>query len=191
MNTPAHLIFGAFAFSRPDSAKITVAAIVGALIPDFSLYFLVAWSRFVQGISFDAIFDTLYFSPKWQQIFAIDNSFFVWILVLTIGILLKKPWVWALAGAAILHLILDFPLHHDDARMHFWPLTTWVFESPVSYWDGNHYGNIVGPIEIGAALVCTTILLRRFVHPGPRVLFATLATLEAAPMVIFYLMFRT
>lgn len=190
MNTPAHLIFGAFAFSRPDSAKITIAAIVGALIPDFSLYFLVSWSRWVQGISFQVIFDELYFSPSWQQIFAIDNSFFVWGLVLVVGILLKKPWLWALAGAATLHLFLDFPLHHDDARMHFWPVTTWVFESPVSYWDNNHYGQIVGPIEVGAVVICTAILIRRFVKLSPRVFFATLATLEAAPMVIFYLMFR-
>ena len=41
----------------------------------------------------------------------------------------------ALFSAALVHLTLDFPLHNDDARAHFWPLTNWKFTSPVSYWD--------------------------------------------------------
>ena len=171
MNTPAHLIFGAVAFSRPDSAKITMAAIVGALIPDFSLYFLVAWSRFVQGNSLNHIFDVQYFSPGWQQVFAIDNSFLVWGAVLLLGFVLRKPWLWVLGGAATLHLLLDFPLHHDDARMHFWPVTTWVFESPVSYWDGAHFGKLAAAALFVLCCLLVGLLIRRFQRNLMRAMF--------------------
>jgi len=78
MNTPAHLIFGAALFARPDAWKINVAAIIGAFLPDFSLYFMVFWNRFINQIPFEIIFRDLYYSDFWQTIFAIDNSFFVW-----------------------------------------------------------------------------------------------------------------
>ena len=57
---------------------------------------------------------------------------------------------------------VDFLVHREDAHAHFWPLTKWKFISPVSYWDANHYGNIVGLIEIGIAAAMIAVLWRRF-----------------------------
>jgi len=149
MNTPAHLIIGAVAFTKPDAARVNCAALIGALLPDFSLYFMVFWNRFVQGMSFDEIFSVQYFSPYWQAIFAFDNSIPIWTLALGIGLALKAPTVIALSGAGLLHLLLDFPLHHDDGRAHFWPFSDWIFESPVSYWDPSHFG--LGTIDSAVA----------------------------------------
>jgi hypothetical protein len=88
-----------------------------------------------------------------------------------------------------MHLGLDFLLHHDDGRAHFWPVTNWIFQSPVSYWDGRHYGNIVGPLEIAMSLLCCAVLWRRFATGWMRALIGALAVAEAMPVIMFGIMF--
>ncbi len=162
MNTPAHLLVGAAAFGRPGSMRITRYAFIGAVLPDTSLYLLAGAALFVLQIPPERVFDELYFSDTWQTIFAIDNSFVLWGLFLAVAIWRKWAGAIALCGAALLHLALDFPLHHDDARAHFFPLTRWVFESPLSYWDSNHHASIIAPLEAVLACAALIVLWRRF-----------------------------
>ena len=189
MNTPAHLIIGAAAFAKPDARAINIAAILGALIPDFSLYFMVFWNRNVRGMSFDQIFDVAYFSTYWQAIFAVDNSIPLWFLVLVIGLVARWRVMMVLAAAALLHIALDLPLHHDDGRAHFWPFSDWIFESPISYWDGRHYGWIVGPLEGLLCLGLLVLLWRRFSGWFARVLIMLGGAMECVPAILFPLMF--
>ncbi|WP_366140934.1 hypothetical protein [uncultured Ruegeria sp.] len=86
MNTPAHLLIGAAAFARPANGRILWAALLGSLLPDLSLYVLAGVSLFVLGIPEQVVFGQLYYSSAWQTVFAIDNSFILWGLALTIGI---------------------------------------------------------------------------------------------------------
>lgn len=46
----------------------------------------------------------------------------------------------------MIHAIIDFPVHAEDSHAEFRPFTSWTFNSPISYWDPKHYGNITGPI---------------------------------------------
>ncbi|GIT90063.1 hypothetical protein JANAI62_04540 [Jannaschia pagri] len=177
MNTPAHLIFGLAAFGKPDAPRVTRAALVGALIPDLSLY-LLAGGALALGYPPDVVFGTLYFSDLWQTIFAIDNSAVLWGIVLGLGIWLRRPWIWALAGAALLHVALDFPLHHDDGRAHFWPITDWVFASPVSYWDTEHGAHWIAPIEVMVTLALAVWIWRRFPSWSLRTLVVGLAVAQ-------------
>lgn len=190
MNTPAHLIFGMAAFAKPDAAKVTAAAIAGALLPDLSLYLLAGVHLFVLGTDPQIVFGELYYSDLWQAIFRIDNSFIIWGIGLGLAVATRSAWGVALCGAALLHIGLDFPLHHDDGRAHFWPITNWVFESPVSYWDRDHYAGIVGPIEIGLTLILSVVLWRRFKGWIMRALIALLAVAEAAPVFVWMFMFN-
>ena len=66
-----------------------------------------------------------------------------------------------LAWSMLIHCGFDFFLHNDDAHHHFFPLSDFAFESPVSYWDAAHYGNIVAPIEVCATLAVSVYLFRR------------------------------
>jgi len=147
MNTPAHLLLGAAFFCKRDNTHLLKGALLGGLLPDLSLYLMAGVSLFVLGISPEVVFDELYFSKYWQLVFSIDNSFFVWGAALSLAYYYKSPFLIALTCAALLHLMCDFPFHHDDARAHFWPLTNWRFESPLSYWDSNHHAGIVAPLE--------------------------------------------
>lgn len=173
--------FGATAFARADNARVTAAALFGALLPDLSLYLLAGWHLLILGTDADTVFNVLYFSESWQAIFAVDNSFLIWGAALGLALWFGgSAWI-AFAGAGLLHLALDFPLHNDDARVHFWPASDWRFISPVSYWDPNHYAGVVGPIEMLASLVCLAILWRRFVALVPRLLIAATGVMQLAP----------
>lgn len=155
-----------------------LAALAGALLPDLSLYLLAGISLFILQIPPDVVFDELYFSPAWQTIFGIDNSFLIWGAILGLALWRQAP-VWiAFAAAGLIHLATDFAMHNDDARMHLWPLTDWRFESPVSYWDSRHYAAWLVPFTITAAAISAVALFRRYRHWGLRILWAGLFAAE-------------
>jgi len=183
MNTPAHLIFGLAAFGKADAPKVTAAALAGALIPDFSLYLLAGWNLIVLGTPPEVVFGELYFSDLWQSIFRIDNSLVLWAVGLGVAITVRSRWAIALCGAALLHIGLDLPLHHDDGRAHFWPLTNWIFESPVSYWDRSHHAGWISPLETLACLGLSVFALIRFKRWWLRLLVLVLLAAQAR---IFY-----
>ncbi|MGH1577683.1 cobalamin biosynthesis protein CobQ [Planktotalea sp.] len=179
MNTPAHLILGLALFSRKDNARVSVAAAAGALMPDISLYVMAGVSLAVLRIPPEVVFGQLYYSSTWQTVFAIDNSFLLWGLVLAFALWWKAQAGVAFAGAGLVHIALDFPLHHDDGRPHFWPASNWVFESPVSYWDNLHHAAWVAPLEGLMVLICAGVLIRRFPGWSMRILALVLVGLEA------------
>ncbi len=185
MNTPTHILVGAAAFARPHKPWVTIAALLGGLVPDISLYVLAGWALFVQGIPPGIVFGTMYFSPEWMRVFSIDHGFLTWGAVLAFGIWLKRDWLLAFAGAGLLHAASDFLLHHDDARPQFWPLTDWVFKSPVSYWDSRYYGNIVAPLELALAFFMCIVLWRRFQGVWPRVAIGATSAALMVPLVMW------
>jgi hypothetical protein len=185
MNTPSHILWGAAAFARAGNRKVVIAALAGGLAPDISLYVMAVWALFVQGIPPETVFGEYYFSKEWMGVFSYDNSLVLWGIVLLWAVWAKQARVVAFAGAGMLHLVTDFLLHHSDARPHFWPLTDWIFTSPVSYWNPAFYGRIIAPVEMAADLVCCVVLWRRF--PGRRVR-ALLAVVALVPVAILVAM---
>lgn len=169
------MLIGLAVAGKPGGGKINAAALLGGFMPDFMLYALILHARFWQGHDLKTIFDTLYFSPLWESLLAPGNSFALWGILLAGALWFKKPWMKAFALAGFVHLLFDLPVHHDDAHMHFWPLTDWVFISPVSYWDSAHYGSIISVFE-GAGLMALAVYLWR-IHKTPaiRLLVAILA----------------
>ena len=89
------------------------------------------------------------------------------------------------AAAGLLHLALDFPLHHDDGRPHFWPLSDWVFQSPISYWDRAHYAGTIGPIEMALSVLFCGVLMLRFDSVRSRLVLVGLATVQLFPLFIW------
>jgi membrane-bound metal-dependent hydrolase YbcI (DUF457 family) len=186
MNTPAHLLFGAALFARPSRPGTPVAAVLGSLVPDLSLYFMAATSIWVLGIPAERVFRELYFSDEWQAVFAVDNSIPLWSVLLAFALWRQKPILVAFASAGLLHLACDLSLHNEDARRHFWPLSDWIFRSPLSYWDPRHHGRVVAPLEMAFAILWTAILWRRFTGWRARTFFGALLALELAPHLMFH-----
>ncbi|WP_298847295.1 cobalamin biosynthesis protein CobQ [uncultured Ruegeria sp.] len=178
MNTPAHLLIGAAAFARPPQGRILWAALAGALLPDLSLYLMAGVSLFVLGIPEQVVFGQLYFSPAWQTVFAIDNSFILWGLAFLLAV--WRGWCVLAVGAAagLLHLATDFLLHAGDGRPQFWPLSNWVFYSPVSYWDSDYHALWVAPMSAAICLAAYVLLWRRGLPVWGKALFATMLAAE-------------
>ena len=178
MNTPAHLIFGATAFARPERKGTLPAALAGSLAPDVSLYVMVAVSIWVLDVPARTVFGEYYYSDAWQSVFAIDNSFILWGALLGFALWRRSQILTAFAGAGFLHLSFDFPLHTHDARMHFWPVSDWVFESPYSYWDNAAHADVIGPWTLAMTLFLAGYLFTRYRTIGVRVLVVLLAGAE-------------
>lgn len=178
VNTPAHMLLGAAVFGRGSGRWVLPAALFGGFAPDLSLYLLAGVSIRVLQIPPQVVFNELYYSPAWQAVFRVDNSVFAWGVLLGLALWRKAPWAVALTAAALLHIALDFPLHVEDARAHFWPLTNWTFESPVSYWDSRHGARWVAPILGLIAAASVAVLWRVRTGWGWRFLWASLLAFE-------------
>jgi len=182
VNTPAHLLVGLAVCARRDRPKSGRSSALGAILPDLSLYLMAGAALFILQIPPAHVFGHLYFSPEWQAVFAVDNSFVIWAAVFAAALAMRRPLWIAFAGAGLLHLATDFPLHHDDARRHFWPISDWVFESPFSYWDSHHHAGYIAPLTLLAVLISAAIIWRRW--PDWRMRALTLALCAAEVWVV-------
>ena len=169
MNTPTHLLVTGVVFTRAHDGEsdfsrlwqINAVALAGALVPDAFIYVLYVWARLIQGLPETTVWRELYWQNPWQLLGAISNSVPLYAGLLAIGIWRRSLLLSIFGGAALLHMGMDFFVHHDDAHRHFWPLTEWRFRSPVSYWDPAHFGATFMVIEAAIGVCCVALLWRR------------------------------
>ncbi len=162
MNTPAHAILSLLVLSREDRPENNVPILVGALLPDAPIVAFYAYQKLWQGQPEEWIWSQGYFEPAWQAFFDLPNSLPLILLGLGIAAAFRSPWLVMLPASMALHVAGDLPLHHDDGHRHFFPLSDWRFESPVSYWDPSHYGQFFAPLESVLVIVGGLILFRRY-----------------------------
>ena len=184
MNTPSHMLIGAAVFARPIAPMLLAAALLGGLVPDVPMFVMVLWSTRLLGIPEHEVFGQLYFSESWQAVFAIDHGFLVWGGLFGLAVWRGLVPLRVFAGSGLLHALADFLTHNDDARRQFWPLSGWVFRSPVSYWDARYYGSIFTVFEFGLVLVLTGFLLWRLRRPWERVVVLAVATPFVLPVLL-------
>lgn len=147
MMTQTHVLIGLSLFGRPRNAPRNLMAIAGGVIPDAAIFVLYAIEKF-RGTPERVIWSDIYFSPFWQDAVAWGNSIPLWLALLVIGVILATKSEFKMtgglllvfAGSCLAHMACDFPLHVDDAHRHLFPISSWRFRSPVSYWDPNHFG---------------------------------------------------
>ena len=180
MNTQTHLLLASTVLMRPAAEGTGRAAtwlrncaiLLGALLPDASLFVMWGIAR-VSGVAESVIWDEWYFSATWQYAGAVTNSLPLFVFLAVSAWLVQSKAtaaayrvlaaaLLAAAFAALLHVVTDFPLHHADGHPHFWPLSSWIFVSPVSYWNMDHYAAWWMPIELLLALVCIWFLWWRY-----------------------------
>lgn len=182
MNTPTHMLTAAALLSKSGESRRNWAIIAGGLLPDLSIFALVAWARLVEDQPHRQIWRETYWQEPWQTLGAISNSFVIWALVALIAYRLGWHIVLFIAAAMLVHLALDFPFHANDAHRHFWPLSDWRFHSPLSYWNEHYHSRWVGLLELGLVLASMALLWRRFDSRLVRgALLAGLASLVAVP----------
>lgn len=177
MNTIAHIIISSAVLTRQETPQRNWAVVLGALVPDASMFAFFSWSRW-QGWSGDETWNVQYWMDPWQTLGAVSNSIVLFGLLIAISLWRKWPLIAVVGAAALIHIALDFPLHADDAHRHFWPLSDWRFASPVSYWDPDANGAIGSAVETVFVLAASVILWRRFPPLKWHILFGSLAILQ-------------
>lgn len=112
------------------------------------------------------LFDIWFFENPW--VITLQNLFhspLLLVLYIAVAYCLWKRgnagsgWLFWLSAAAMLHTLLDIPLHVDDGPLLLFPLNwTWRFASPVSYWDPRFYGQEWSSFEFGLDVVLLAYL---------------------------------
>ncbi len=153
MNTPAHLALSIFLWRKQTQWAAVTAICFGALLPDLPMIGFYLYQKLWAGSSELQIWSQQYFQTDWQLFFDLFNSIPLFLAVLITSYFLNNRVLFLIVASALLHMMLDLPLHHDDAHRHFLPISQWRFESPLSYWDPKYFGHIIFRIELLSSLV--------------------------------------
>lgn len=140
MNTPAHVLLNLLCLGRNRSANVVTSIAIGGVLPDAPMLVFYFVEKILRGSSEQYIGRQAYYQLRWQNFIDIFNS----LPIMAFGFLLAL-WTSSKVGMLLfasmaLHTLGDLPLYHDDGHHHFFPLSNWRFESPISYWDPDHYG---------------------------------------------------
>jgi hypothetical protein len=169
INTPAHMALGLAVLGRRPRPVEWGVILAGAMLPDLFLFAAhFTGDGPVVGLAADAM-----------------NSLPLFTLLLLAGLATRLRLLWLFAAAALLHIAFDLPVHHQDAHVHFWPLTDRVFVSPVSFWDPDHHGRLFGLLEGLLVAGCLAVLWQRTDRRFARVVTALLAAIYLAAFVHF------
>jgi LexA-binding, inner membrane-associated putative hydrolase len=183
MMTTTHALISCGLLARQNSRARNWAAGLGAVLPDVPMVVLYATDRIVYGMSEQEIWDQRYWTDAWQIPVAITHSIPLVLIAFAAAHIYRSETVKVFALSVLLHIACDMPVHHDDAHMHFWPLSNWKFISPVSYWDERYYGSVVSKAELAIALAMILLLWRRFESRWVRTgLGLALAAFVAVPL---------
>jgi hypothetical protein len=198
MNTQSHVLMGALLFGRRVPKRAWIAAL-GGVIPDIPMLLIVLALK-LAGYPARQIFDEMYWQNWWQVTNAIGHNFWAWGGLLLLAIVMRERvsntlaaiegWTLTLifAASALLHSIIDFLVHREDAHMSLWPVTRWKFISPVSYWDDRHYGQYFGIFETLLGIAMCILLLTRYQNRWTRgLLVLTLIPYVAVPAYFIFL----
>jgi membrane-bound metal-dependent hydrolase YbcI (DUF457 family) len=178
VNTPSHLIITAALRKRfTAKAPLPAAAVLwGSVAPDLPLTIMsivgALYFRFVIGMTFDdalnLIFYDLFFNdPLWMAAHNVLQA--PLILGASLALLWRyrfdeatpmRRWLFWFVAACSLHSLIDIVTHNDDGPLLLFPVNWQArFESPVSYWDTEHYGGIFFVFESVLNLVLLGYLL--------------------------------
>ena len=147
MHTPTHIGMAVAVFGKNRPQSQLAALMFGGFLPDL-LMFMMFGLDLLLGYTPSQIFDVNYFTPRWQIPLDLTNSIPIFGLIALLAWRLRREVILMIALGALLHIAFDLPLHREDAHAHFYPLTSWHFISPVSYWDKDFFAKFVSPVEL-------------------------------------------
>lgn len=179
MMTTSHIIYNLAILGKKNSKKIYWAIGLGALFPDTVTILFFFVTSVIQQLPHETIWRDLYFNSYWNNIFNLTHSFWLLPLFISIALYHKNKHAVYFFGSALIHSAMDFLVHAEDAYAHFFPLSLWRFNSPISYWNPAYHGEIVSIFEhifVGIALF---LLLSNVEKPWLRKTLITLITIES------------
>lgn len=176
MTTPAHAIVNLLVLGRVRALPVAL----GAIAPDVPMFFFYGFEKLFLATPERLIWSASFFAPSWQALFDSVHSFPLIGAGIGLACWRGSKALASFYSSMALHSMGDFLLHHDDAHRHFFPLSDWRFESPVSYWDPRYHGNLVAPVEILVVVVGALWLISQHRDWRARVLLGGLVLAYAS-----------
>ena len=188
MTTHSHAILNIALLSKRDKPFLHRYAFIGAVLPDLPLFIFFIIESVIRKTPQRELWGSVYFTEAWQNFFDIFNSVPLILILLGIGYyLLNSEKITVFAWSLLIHCAFDFLTHHDDGHHHFFPLSDFAFESPISYWDRDHYAAIVAPIERVVILTASIYLFPRLKTRLARGCLIVINVLFLASYLLFFL----
>ena len=188
MTTHSHAILNIALLSKRDKPFLHRYAFIGAVLPDLPLFIFFIIESVIRKTPQRELWGSVYFTEAWQNFFDIFNSIPLILILLGIGYyLLNSERITIFAWSLLIHCAFDFLTHHDDGHHHFYPLSDFVFESPISYWDRDHHAAIVAPIERVVILAASIYLFPRLKTRLARGCLIVINVLFLASYLLFFL----
>jgi hypothetical protein len=134
VNTPTHAALNFLLLGRePRSPRGWI--VLAAVLPDLPMFGFFFYEAYVRHESMAHIFGEIYFEPGWQALFDVFHS-------IPIFVLLAVWFTWrgnrtgqVFAASLLLHSLVDWPTHLEDAHAYFWPIWRSPLPGFVSYWQ--------------------------------------------------------
>jgi len=171
MITPSHIIYSwALAKKTEKSGRgggatprhRTLAFVLGALFPDTPTYLFFIVNGLILGYSGQVLWGDMYFNSAWSIPITLTHSFILWpVLIVTATYFGWNLLRW-FSISALIHTVVDFLVHTDDAYRHFYPFSQWKFYSPISYYNPAEYGLFVSAFDSLLVLGLLTYLYTKY-----------------------------
>lgn len=191
MLTQSHIAIGLLLAAKSGRRAAITGAILGGIAPDFSMVPMMLVSYFLLGQDMEQIWSLTFYSAPWWTIDQITNSAPLYAVIAAVSAFAMRcnaHWLprftLAFSLTALLHVGFDFLTHASDGHIHFWPLTDFVFASPVSYWESDHHGRLFGFIEALVGLAAVVVLWRMYSGWVVRTFCGILAVMSVLGLVL-------
>jgi uncharacterized membrane protein len=162
VQTPGHAVVNLAILGAVVSPEYAPYFVAGAIAPDVPLFALWLTQRLRGQVHEKWLRIDL--ERPWIDIIHATHS----ILLSGIGFALSVVFgAWPLAaffGSMMLHQVVDFPMHAEDAHRHFFPLSNWRWIAPFSYWDERYHARAVGLVE-WAGVVAASVWMWKSASP--------------------------
>jgi hypothetical protein len=190
VNTPSHAVLNLVLLGRKGRPEGNAWIAAGAVAPDLPILVFAVVARWVLGAPWRRVWGEMYFSNVTQTLLVPFHAVPVLAAAWAVARWRKSMRGELFFASMLLHSALDFPVHHDDAHRHLWPLSDWRFESPISYWDTAYHAATVSLVEVALVVCGVVYLLRAGIvrSRAGRGALVTIALLAVAAQVAFRLM---
>ncbi|MGH7820556.1 MAG: hypothetical protein ACREQ9_12345 [Candidatus Binatia bacterium] len=152
MNTPTHAALNVLLLGRRRGAPRGAIALA-AILPDLPIFgfFLVQVYAFGED-PWGRIWSEVYFRSHWQHLFDALHSIPLFLCVGAWFTWRRSRSGQLVAASLLLHSLVDWPTHIEDAHAYLWPFWREPLPGIVSYW---HPGSPVWMLEV--AIVATAV----------------------------------
>ena len=162
MTTQSHAILNIAFLSKRGQPSLHPYAFLGAVIPDIPIFIFFAVETLIFQTSQREMWGSRYFMEAWQNFFDVFNAVPLILILLGIGYyLMHSERVTIVAWSMLIHCVFDFLTHHDDGHHHLFPLSDFIFASPISYWDSSHHAGVFRVVECVVILAASVYLFPR------------------------------